>query len=77
MKDFDWSQFTQKIAIKAPMQVLYNAWAIPEEIERWFLSKANYYDQNGAIFLKTNLFRLKIRFIGIGMVMTAWKKTKL
>jgi len=48
MKDFDWSQFTQKIAIKAPMQVLYNAWAIPEEIERWFLSKANYYDQNGA-----------------------------
>ncbi len=47
MKDFDWSQFSKKIAIKAPMQQLYNAWAIPEEIEKWFLSKANFYDKDG------------------------------
>ena len=47
MKDFDWTQFTKKIAIKAPMQVLYDAWTIPSEIEKWFLSTANFFDLNG------------------------------
>ncbi len=38
MEKFDWTQFTQKIAIKASIKTLYSAWAVPREIEKWFLS---------------------------------------
>ena len=44
MKDFDWTSFTRKIAINAPIEVLYDAWTKPDEIERWFLSRATFYD---------------------------------
>ena len=47
MKNFDWSQFSRKIAVKAEMQKIYDAWTIPAEIEKWFLSKTTYYDVNG------------------------------
>ncbi len=42
MKDFDWTQFTRKIAIEAPIDLIYNAWAIPEEIERWLSPVLSY-----------------------------------
>ena len=45
MKNFNWTTFTKKIAIKATLSDLYNAWTIPLEIEKWFLSNANYYDE--------------------------------
>lgn len=44
MKNFDWTQFTRKMYIEAPIQKIYDAWAKPEEIERWFLEKACYFD---------------------------------
>lgn len=44
MKNFDWTQFTRKIAVKAPMNVLYDAWTVPTQIERWFLSDATFYN---------------------------------
>ncbi len=44
MNNFDWTTFTRKIAIKAKLSDIYNAWAIPSEIEKWFLSKAVFYD---------------------------------
>jgi uncharacterized protein YndB with AHSA1/START domain len=47
MKNFDWTQFTRKIAVKAPLQVIYDAWATPSELERWFLSDATYYNSEG------------------------------
>ncbi|MBT8275469.1 MAG: SRPBCC domain-containing protein, partial [Bacteroidia bacterium] len=47
MKNFDWTQFTRKIAIKAPLNVLYDAWTIPAQIERWFLSDATFYNSSG------------------------------
>ena len=47
MKNFDWTQFTRKIAIEAPMHLVYNAWAVPEEIERWFLSHTEYKNVKG------------------------------
>lgn len=46
MKNFDWTQFTRKVYIQAPLQIIYNAWAKPEEIERWFLQNASYFDKN-------------------------------
>lgn len=47
MNNFNWETFTKKIAIKASISELYNAWTIPEEIEKWFLSNANFLKQNG------------------------------
>jgi uncharacterized protein YndB with AHSA1/START domain len=40
MSDYDWSRFTLKININAPVEAIYMAWTIPEMLERWFLSKA-------------------------------------
>jgi uncharacterized protein YndB with AHSA1/START domain len=47
MKNFDWTSFTRKIAIKAKLSDIYNAWTKPSEIEKWFLSKAVFIDTNG------------------------------
>ncbi|OBX21763.1 MULTISPECIES: SRPBCC family protein [Bizionia] len=46
MDNFNWETFTKKIAIKANLTDLYNAWTIPNEIEKWFLSKANFLKPN-------------------------------
>ncbi|MBL0339627.1 MAG: SRPBCC domain-containing protein [Bacteroidetes bacterium] len=42
MKNFDWTQFSKRIAVKVPMATIYNAWAVPSEIEKWFLKTARY-----------------------------------
>jgi hypothetical protein len=46
MTNFDWTTFTRKIAIKANLIDIYNAWTKASEIERWFLSKAIFIDTN-------------------------------
>lgn len=38
----DWSKFTKRITVNSNMRAIYNAWAIPAEIERWFLASAEY-----------------------------------
>ncbi len=48
MENFDWTQFTKRIAIKAPMQTLYNAWAQSGELEKWFLKTALFKNENGS-----------------------------
>ncbi len=53
MKNFDWTQFTRKIAVSAPIQSLYDAWTKPEEIERWFLSDAAFINDKGEKILKS------------------------
>lgn len=47
MEDFNWTTFTKKIAVAAPLSELYDAWTVPEKIESWFLSKAEYQTPNG------------------------------
>lgn len=47
MKNFDWTQFTRKIAIEASLQEIYDAWTIPAELERWFLSDASFLTSKG------------------------------
>lgn len=47
MQNFDWTKFTTRIAIKAKPSVLYNAWTQAQEIEKWFLSKADFFDEQG------------------------------
>lgn len=46
MTNFDWTTFTRKIAIKATLSDIYNAWTKSSEIEKWFLSKAIFTDFN-------------------------------
>ncbi|MFC2185726.1 SRPBCC domain-containing protein [Fulvivirgaceae bacterium LMO-SS25] len=46
MKNFDWTTFTRKIAIKARLTDIYKAWTSASEIEKWFLSKATFIDTN-------------------------------
>lgn len=46
MKNFNWTQFTKRIAIKSDLTSIYNAWTQSEEIQKWFLSEARFYDSN-------------------------------
>lgn len=47
MENFDWTQFTRKIAVRAAVPALYDAWTKSGEIEKWFLSKAVNKDDQG------------------------------
>src|SRR4051812_25768157 len=38
----DWSRFTKRITVDATMRAIYNAWSTRSEIERWFLSRAEF-----------------------------------
>jgi uncharacterized protein YndB with AHSA1/START domain len=44
MTNFDWTTFTRKIAIKAELNDIFNAWTKASAIENWFLSKATVID---------------------------------
>lgn len=46
MKNFDWTSFTRKIAVKATLPDMYNAWAKAADIEKWFLKSALFMDTN-------------------------------
>lgn len=43
----DWSTFTRRITVDAPTQTIYDAWAVPSQIERWFLRTADYVGIDG------------------------------
>src|SRR6187549_2638295 len=47
MKNFDWTRFQKKIAVKSPMQKIYDAWTVPSELEKWFLKTARFFDESG------------------------------
>ncbi len=49
MDNFNWESFTKKIAIKGNIVDIYNAWTIPEVIEKWFLSKAVFTKPTGEL----------------------------
>lgn len=53
MENFNWTTFTKRIAIQATMTDLYNAWTVPEEIEKWFLSKARFEKPDGTEVKRT------------------------
>lgn len=44
MKNFDWTTFTRRIAVKSTLAEMYAAWTKATEIEKWFLSNATYFD---------------------------------
>ncbi|PWS30836.1 SRPBCC family protein [Pedobacter paludis] len=52
MENFDWSEFTLKIAIKAGLEIVYNAWTKASELEKWFLSEVEFSDENKILLSK-------------------------
>lgn len=47
MKNFDWTSYTKKIAIRASIADIYNAWTKSSELETWFLQKVEFYNPEG------------------------------
>ena len=47
MKTIDWTCFRKRIHIDRPAETVYRAWAVPEQIERWFLERADYQTCHG------------------------------
>lgn len=43
----DWSNFTRRITVNQPAFAIYEAWALPSQIERWFLRTAEYVGFDG------------------------------
>lgn len=40
MKNFDWTAFSKRIAIKSTLSEIYDAWTVPDRLEKWFLERA-------------------------------------
>ena len=55
MKDFDWTSFTKRIAIKASNKEIYDAWTKTAELEKWFLEKATFYNSDKPLDPNTNV----------------------
>ncbi|ATL49059.1 hypothetical protein COR50_18830 [Chitinophaga caeni] len=47
MKDFDWTSFTKRIAIKSTLAEIYDAWTIAAKLEKWFLEHVVFHDTAG------------------------------
>lgn len=57
MKNFSWTTFNRQIAIKAKLEILYDAWAKPSEIEKWFLKSCDYLNDNKILIDKADRCR--------------------
>ena len=40
--NYDWTKFKKEVFIKAKLEDVYNAWAVPNEIIKWFIAEADY-----------------------------------
>jgi hypothetical protein len=49
MENYNWSKFTQRIAINAIIQVIYNHWTTRENIEKWFLRLGEFSDSENVV----------------------------
>lgn len=52
MENFDWTSFTKKIAVKAKLSDIYNAWTTAVELEKWFLEKVSFFDADQKLLPK-------------------------
>jgi uncharacterized protein YndB with AHSA1/START domain len=37
---YDWSQFTQCVAVAAPVEIVYKMWTDPQQLRSWFVADA-------------------------------------
>lgn len=54
MSQVDWSKFTHKIYLNAPIQKVYNAWTTRANLESWFLRKAEFTMPDGTVRADTS-----------------------
>jgi len=47
MNNFDWTSFTKRIAIKASLSEIYEAWSVAANLEKWFLERVIFRDATG------------------------------
>jgi uncharacterized protein YndB with AHSA1/START domain len=43
MENYDWSKFTLRVDIKASASAVYSAWATSDNLETWFLRRADFF----------------------------------
>ena len=58
MQEFDWSKFSLKIYIDAPMQQVHEAWTTRRNLEKWFLRKAEFTNASGMVRHEDSLIRV-------------------
>ena len=46
MKHLDWSTFKKRISINTEPKTLYNYWTTQDNLEKWFLSQAQFYTKD-------------------------------
>jgi uncharacterized protein YndB with AHSA1/START domain len=49
MANTDWSKFSHKIYLNVPIKKVYDSWTTRENLESWFLRKAEFKDGEGVI----------------------------
>lgn len=57
MENPDWTVFTRKILIKAPLDKVFQCWSTPAGLESWFLKGANYQAPDGIDRTPTELIK--------------------
>ncbi len=49
MKKHDWSTFNKRIAINASKADIFNSWTSQDNLEKWFLSQAEFSSHDGTV----------------------------
>ena len=49
MSTYDWSKFSLRVTINAGTQEIYDSWATQENLEKWFLRKAEFKKSDGSV----------------------------
>lgn len=50
MKNFNWTSYTKRIAVKSTLSNIYDAWTKGSELERWFLKKVVFYKPDHSLY---------------------------
>ncbi|AXP81626.1 hypothetical protein CJ739_2553 [Mariniflexile rhizosphaerae] len=50
MKNFNWTSYTKRIAVKSTLSNIYDAWTKGSELERWFLKKVVFYKPDNSLY---------------------------
>jgi uncharacterized protein YndB with AHSA1/START domain len=72
-KKYDWSQFTQRVAVAAPVEKVFEMWTEPELLRNWFLADAKIDLKKGGTYEWKWLAGVKEK----GRVLDVKKPTKL
>lgn len=49
MKNFDWTSFTKRIAVKSSIPGIYEAWTVAENLQKWFLERVVFREEGNLV----------------------------